>query len=419
MKNKMTTILDTENQRGLLNRCVSEEIVLTEKLSSIGLEYDDMRYASNFELKIPTTKIEWTDDIERTPNNIPAISFFAGAGGFDIGFYLAGYENLASVEINKVFCETLKHNFPTKLVIGPPDYSGDVQERQAIAQVLIEKLGLEAPFEGVFHGGPPCQPFSIASNQRFSKNGENFKRTGFDDKEKGNLLFDYIWFITKFRPRVFIIENVAGFMELDKGKQLSKACEIFKEAGYMLTDPQVHNLADYGVPQARQRFVMVGSRTGHFVFPEKSKQHTPCAEVFTKSLNGVKNHETRLHKAESIMRYMELEYGKRDKLGRVDRLNPAQPAKTVIAGGTKGGGRSHLHPYIPRTLSVRESARLQTFPDWYEFKGAIARQFTQVGNAVPPLFAYKLAVAIKQQFFGNSQHQTGPTNVAQQLEMAL
>ena len=93
---------------------------------------------------------------------------------------------------------------------------------------------------------------------------------------------------------------------------------------------------------------------------------------------------------------MILEYGGRDKLGRVDRLDPRLPSKTVIAGGTKGGGRSHLHPFIPRTLSVRECARLQTFPDSYEFTGANARQFTQVGNAVPPLLAYKLALAIKQ-----------------------
>ena len=93
---------------------------------------------------------------------------------------------------------------------------------------------------------------------------------------------------------------------------------------------------------------------------------------------------------------MILKYGERDKLGRVDRLDPRLPSKTVIAGGTKGGGRSHLHPFIPRTLSVRECARLQTFPDNYVFTGSNARQFTQVGNAVPPLLAYKLANSIKQ-----------------------
>ena len=91
---------------------------------------------------------------------------------------------------------------------------------------------------------------------------------------------------------------------------------------------------------------------------------------------------------------MKLDYGKRDKLGRVDRLDPFRPSKTIIAGGTGGGGRSHLHPFIPRTMSVRECARLQTFPDAYRFTGPVARQFTQVGNAVPPILAYEMACAI-------------------------
>ncbi len=418
MKNKQK-LENPHEQRDWLIKANLEGADLTMEMTTVGLKYDDLKYLSNIDLVIPKHELEWIDDIERIPNNIPAISFFAGAGGFDIGFFLAGYNNMASVEINKVFCETLRHNFPKKLVIGPPDYTGNVQDREEIAQILIDKLGIETPFEGVFHGGPPCQPFSIASNQRFSKNGDNFKRTGFEDKEKGNLLFDYLWFITKFQPKVFIIENVAGFIELDKGKQLEAAREMLQNAGYSLTEPQVFNLADYGVPQSRQRFILVGSRSGNFVFPKKNKRKTPCAEVFTKSLEGVTNHETRLHKAESLLRYMHLEYGKRDKLGRVDRLNPAQPAKTVIAGGTKGGGRSHLHPYIPRTLSVRESARLQTFPDWYEFKGAIARQFTQVGNAVPPLFAYKLATEIQHQLFENNDPQDILTSSGLQLEMVL
>lgn len=127
----------------------------------------------------------------------------------------------------------------------------------------------------------------------------------------------------------------------------------------------------------------------------------PCGPVFKESTSNVINHVTREHNAGSIARYMRLEYGGRDHLGRVDRLDPALPSKTVIAGGTKGGGRSHLHPYYPRTLSVRECARLQTFPDSYEFLGPVARQFTQVGNAVPPLLAYKLALALKEALVNN------------------
>ena len=136
---------------------------------------------------------------------------------------------------------------------------------------------------------------------------------------------------------------------------------------------------------------IVGIIDGSFQFPQKQFSTVSSGKALEKSVEGLANNETREHKAESIERYMKLDYGERDKLGRVDRLNPMLPSKTVIAGGTKGGGRSHLHPYIPRTMSVRECARLQTFPDDFVFTGSPARQFTQVGNAVPPILAYQLA----------------------------
>jgi len=393
--------ISATEQTQLLKKCLVEGLDLAAELRKRGLNFDDLRYQSNVVLPLPKAKFHPLDEVERTANGIPSISFFAGAGGFDIGFHCAGYDNLASVEINQIFCDTLRYNFPKKLVVGPPNFNGDVREKELIAKVLRDKLSLETPFEGVFHGGPPCQPFSVASNQRFSKNGENFKRVGFGHQEYGNLLFDYLWFIQEFRPKVFILENVAGFMDMDKGAQVQRAIKSLIDNGYSVTQPQVFDLADFGIPQHRNRFVMVGSRTDHiFCFPQKSKPHVPCMEALLRDMEGLSNHETREHKAESILRYRELEFGKRDKLGRVDRLNPAKPSKTVIAGGLKGGGRSHLHPYIPRTLSVRECARLQTFPDWYVFTGAIARQFTQVGNAVPPLFAYQMAIEIQQQFFG-------------------
>lgn len=167
--------------------------------------------------------------------------------------------------------------------------------------------------------------------------------------------------------------------------------------GYTITQPQVVNAAYFGVPQNRMRWIAVGTRGDTpVIMPSPSDKATPCGSVFACNLEGVSNHITREHTAKSISRYMLLAYGGRDKLGRVDRLDPRLPSKTVIAGGTKGGGRSHLHPFSPRTLSVRECARLQTFPDSYVFTGANARQFTQVGNAVPPLLAYRLALSIKQ-----------------------
>ncbi len=261
---------------------------------------------------------------------------------------------------------------------------------------MLLEHGISHNFQGVFHGGPPCQSFSIAANQRFSKTDENFKRRGFNDEEKGMLIFDYIWFIKKFKPLAFLIENVSGIMECDSGNQIQSALDELRQVGYQITTPQIINASYYGVPQNRMRWIVAGTRGKTAIsLPTPNHTPTPCAAVFTKSIDGADNHITRNHTAKSIERYMQLSYGSRDKLGRVDRLDPRLPSKTVIAGGTKGGGRSHLHPFSPRTLSVRECARIQTFPDNYVFTGSTARQFTQVGNAVPPLLAYKLATAIK------------------------
>lgn len=143
-----------------------------------------------------------------------------------------------------------------------------------------------------------------------------------------------------------------------------------------------------------------GTRLGReFIHPKPNYHLVPSEAALRRSLKGIANHEPREHKPESLLRYMILKYGQRDHLGRVDRLDPCLPAKTVIAGGTKGGGRSHLHPHIPRTMTARESARLQTFPDDYIFLGPSARQFTQVGNAVPPVLAAQLGDCIFRSFF--------------------
>lgn len=397
---KINEKISLKEQITLLRKCKDKELDLNEELRKLGLTYDHLRYRNYAEGEVSFSEHKSIEDYKQKSHGIPSVSFFSGAGGLDIGFDYAGFSNLASVEVNELFCETLRLNYPNHLVIGPPDFSGDVKDKEEIAKVLKKSLGIKAPFEGVFHGGPPCQPFSIASNQRFAKEDDNFKRKGFSDKDKGNLLNDYIWFIKQFRPKVFLIENVPGLIEIDNGKELNKSLEELLKLGYKIAKPHVLNAADFGVPQRRLRLIIIGTRHGaSFEYPQINLSPTPCFDVFERPIFENENHVTREHNAESILRYMELNYGQRDQLGRVDRLSPFLPSKTVIAGGTKGGGRSHLHPYSPRTLSVRESARLQTFPDNYIFVGPSARQFTQVGNAVPPLLAYKIAHEIYNQYY--------------------
>ena len=387
-----------DEQRTILDECKSKGEALSVALVSDSRSYEDLVYSDEVDDSVLKSLPDFmpVDKRRSVANGVPCVSFFSGAGGLDIGFECAGFRTIADVEIVPMFCDTLRKN-GHRVIVGPPYAAGDMSRPDEVIAEL-EKIGIPKDFPGVFHGGPPCQSFSIAANQRFNKNGENFKRTGFNHAKLGNLLFCYIDVILHFRPEVFLIENVDGLLTIDGGVQSAHACELLRNAGYDVTNPRVVNAADYGVPQKRMRTIIVGSRIGHFDYPETRPQ-LPVGSVFKTPVEGLPNHQTREHSAESVSRYMILGYGKRDKLGRVDRLDPFKPSKTIIAGGTGGGGRSHLHPFIPRTMSVRECARIQTFPDSYQFTGPVARQFTQCGNAVPPVLAYEMACAIHKSIY--------------------
>ncbi len=382
-------------QNKIISRSIEDGINLSTMLKELGLSYDDLRYLDDCRPEFPDQKFYTLADFQEKSSDIPMVSFFSGAGGLDLGFEALGFSHSLLVEKIPLFCETLKANRPHWDV-----YSGDVSKYEEISAVISKHIGTRKKFDGVFIGGPPCQSFSIAANQRYSKNGENFKRVGFAHAINGNLLFDYIELIKHFQPRVFLIENVSGLGEVDGGEQLRRAYKELEDAGYTVNQPLIIKAAFHLVPQQRVRLFIIGSRNNNsFRQPIPNEQPMVCGSVFNIPLGKAENHITRKHSAESISRYMQLAYGKRDQLGRVDRLDPTKPSKTIIAGGNKGGGRSHLHPYIPRTLSVRESARLQTFPDDYVFTGPVARQFTQVGNAVPPVLGAQLAKAIKDSYF--------------------
>ncbi|RHW77572.1 DNA cytosine methyltransferase [Colwellia sp. RSH04] len=341
-------------------------------------------------------------------NKPKLMSIFAGGGGLDEGFKAAGYDVSCSIDLEEWACDTLRKNNPQSQVIGPPQYSGDVK---AMSPEEVSKItGIQPNELDMIMGGPPCQPFSQAASQRFLKTDMNFKRKGFDCEDKGTLLFNFIEYVLFFKPKNFLIENVPGLLTVDGGKQLNVALKTLQDAGYIISEPKIIDAVNYGIPQYRQRLIIWGStEVKKPELPEPSHSSaadliSPPQRVVAQALSNLsselKNTETRAHKELSVERYKTLEFGQREKRGRVDRLNPFKPSKTVIAGGMKGGGRSHLHPFIARTMSVRECARIQTFSDSYEFTGSIARQFTQVGNAVPPLLAEKIAYHILNKQYG-------------------
>ncbi len=336
------------------------------------------------------------------------ISLFTGAGGLDLGFETCGAETVFASDILEPACDTLKLNRPNMFVYGPPEYSGDVND---LTWDFIKKgTGLKKGETDIFIGGPPCQPFSAAAMQRFLKSDARYKRKGFTCNEKGNLVFRFVELVLDIKPKVFLIENVPGLLSIDGGESIKRIIKTFSSNGYTVSEPFVLNAEKYGVPQRRRRAFIIGYH-GKKKIKKPSPTHgkTPdlilkefctVAQALHKFSRDLDNAETRDHKPDSLKRYKKLEFGQREKKGRVDRLDPNLPSKTVIAGGSNGGGRSHLHSYQARTLSVRECARLQTFPDDYIFAGSSARQFTQVGNAVPPLLGEILARSMLKEFFG-------------------
>ncbi len=395
---KPDSYISLQKQNEIFSFAASEQVDLSDALSHFGKTLDDLIYENSYSQTWSGGSPRSLEDFSGSQHRIPMVSFFTGCGGIDLGFEAAGFEHVAAFEFNELFCKTLRKNRPEWKVFGPPTSSGDVSNVSEVIAALEAIIPIN--FEGIFAGGPPCQPFSIASNQRFSKSGENFKRVGFGHEKNGNLLFDYVSVIKHFRPSCFLIENVPGLRDLDGGKQLSAAIIDLENAGYTVEKPTVLNASNYSVPQFRDRLFVVGTRTNRSIdFPSPNNIQYGAGSVLYRDQGQAANTETRTHKISSVQRYIRLDYGKRDQLGRVDRLSPCRPSKTVIAGGTNGGGRSHLHPEIPRTLSVRECARLQTFPDNYTFVGPTARQFTQVGNAVPPVLAAQLGLSLARSVF--------------------
>ncbi|MEM1243928.1 MAG: DNA (cytosine-5-)-methyltransferase [Pseudomonadota bacterium] len=390
--------ISLQEQRKLFSLAEAEGIELSKVLEQYGYSFNDLVYYNSHTKEWGNCSPKLLSDYQAKENGIPMVSFFTGCGGIDLGFEAAGYNHIAAFEFNELFCKTLRKNRPSWEIFGPPTHSGNVSKLDEVISTLEDMIPKN--FEGIFTGGPPCQPFSIASNQRFAKFGDNFKRVGFKHATNGNLLFDYINIIEHFMPACFLIENVPGLRDLDGGKQLAEAIRDLERTGYIVDEPMILNAVDYGVPQFRERLFVIGFRNGQTpLYPKPAEMRYGAGSVLHRNQNNGQNAETRIHKLGSVQRYCQLDYGQRDQLSRVDRLDPCTPSKTVIAGGTNGGGRSHLHPEIPRTLSVRECARLQTFPDDYIFVGPTARQFTQVGNAVPPVLAAQLGLSLAASVF--------------------
>jgi DNA (cytosine-5)-methyltransferase 1 len=337
---------------------------------------------------------------------INTLGLFSGGGGLDLGLSSVGYNSVLTSDIDAHSCRTLKENQGKKAYYGKHPVL--CQDIRSISYKDIKKIIGNKSINFIV-GGPPCQAFSIFG-----------KRQGLKDP-RGNLVFEYARLIEEISPEGFLFENVAGLKTIDGGTVYKELLETLSIDGKYTVSAHEYQVAEYGIPQFRKRIIFIGAKAGKRV-SAMSKTHTSPEKVCNgyKAYNSVaavlanmpnpivdwngdpkiNGHVGRKHSQRIIDRYQQLEFGERDPKTRINRLNPLKPSYTIIVGSDAGGGKGHVHPYESRELTPRESARLQTFPDWWEFNGKGRHIIRQVGNAVPPLFAAILGAHVKKEIFG-------------------
>ena len=313
------------------------------------------------------------------------IEVCAGAGGLSQGLIRAGFKPLLLNEIDTVCCKTLKKNHADVEVDSHDMRNIDLTEFKGTVDLLA--------------GGVPCQSFSQAG-----------KRKGLDD-DRGNLILDFARLINECRPRCFLIENVEGLKTHENGKTFRKVLEVLEGTGYKVSH-RILNAVDYGVPQKRKRLFIVGVRDEQeYTFPssdgiEKKVLRDVLFEVppslgakyparKAEILNMVPPGGCWIDLPTEVQKeYMggafESEGGRR---GMARRLSMDEPCLTLTTSPCQKQ-TERCHPLETRPLTVREYARIQTFPDSYEFVGTMAQQYKQIGNAVPVMLAYHIGLSL-------------------------
>lgn len=303
------------------------------------------------------------------------ISLFSGAGGLDLGLIKAGHTVLWANDIDKDACETYRHNIGNHIVCD------DIKN--------ISTLSM--PNADVVVGGFPCQGFSMANLQR-------------NVNDERNHLYKFFYETIKNKqPKYFIAENVKGILSLGKGEVIKTIINDFVDAGYSAT-PYLVNMANYGVPQARQRVIILGVRKGlesitPFTFPQEThNQNGDNGKKKWVSIHEAIEYYPDPAEPNSYLNHIgsayKVEY--RNFTGH-RQTSPDKPCPTILARGNgKGGVCAIPHYNGQRRLTIRESAAIQTFPDDYYFYGTMNSCYRQIGNAVPVAFAYLLGKELKR-----------------------
>ena len=305
----------------------------------------------------------WLQETLPMPNVLPSapivLNLFAGCGGLALGFEVQGFRSIG-YEMKKAAVETYTRNL-----------SGDCNE------VFLE-IGMPDAAADVIIGGPPCQPFSQIGYQRGKK-----------DQRDGLPIF--LDAVDRIRPKIAIIENVLGTLYRNKDYFRSVVHELEERFGYEV-EAKVLNSVHYGVPQRRQRVVIVASTVG-WRWPEPLVTAPITVGTALGEMASQEGPDSK-YLTPNMDRYI-AEYERRSHCVTPRDLHLDRPSRTVTCRNLGGATSDMLRLCMPsgkrRRLTVREGARLQGFPDWFEFAGSEYQQYEQIGNAVAPLLALALA----------------------------
>ena len=335
---------------------------------------------------------------------VRTLSLFSGAGGLDIGFQELGFDIVESVEVGAKFAETLKMNSGSGGKFGHSHVNcTDIRDYSA------ETVG-EIDF---IIGGPPCQTFSAAGRRVSGVSGLTDSR--------GVLFREYVRLLNRLRPKGFLFENVYGITGAQNGEAWEEIRRSFREAGYTL-HYMILDAADYGVPQHRERLIIVGLREGDFLFPRPTHGPDSAGVPFYNAgtaVRGVKLDDDERKTGiggrfgpllgdippglnysfyTSEMGHPNPIFAWRSKFSDfLYKADPEEPVRTIKAQGGQYTGPLH---WDNRYFSCSEYKRLQTFPDDYIINGSRLVAIHQIGNSVPPQLARMLALAIRIQVFG-------------------
>jgi len=289
------------------------------------------------------------------------LDLFAGCGGLALGFEAQGFKTIG-YEMDLDCCLTYRHNL-----------TGDCFNVKLTPEFIFPKAQ-------VVIGGPPCQPFSVLGSQK----GDRDSRDGFPV---------FISAVQQANPDIWIFENVRGLMYRNKW-YLDEIINKLSELGYIV-ECHLLNAVNYGVPQNRERVIVVGHR-GKFELPKKYHRKVTVQDSIGDSMYLIPSNAKFL--TASMDAYIK-KYEIASKCVNPRDLYPDRPSRTVtcrnLAGDTSDMIRIRLPDGRRRKLSVREAARLQSFPDWFEFQGDEKSAFKQIGNAVAPMFSYNLAKSVR------------------------